>query len=89
MSQTLPPPVAERFRELLEAVDDLLFEVTEPVRQRLVKQLRVSDLAKMVDEGRQLEIVDATDADFNPRTKRRTYPTSHTRYWSAMSETGD
>ena len=78
VSQTLPPPLVERFRELIEAADDLLFEVTEPVRQRLVEQLSGSDLARMIDEGGQLKIVDATDADFAPRTRRRPYPTSHT-----------
>src|SRR5680860_979466 len=36
VTQTLPPPLVSRFRELLEAVDELLFEVTEPVRQRLI-----------------------------------------------------
>ncbi|WP_157356965.1 hypothetical protein [Arthrobacter sp. U41] len=88
-SQTLPPPLVERFRELIEVMDDLLFEMIEPVRQRLIEQLRESDLAKMVDEGGQLEAVYATDADFNPRTRRRPYPTSHTVYWSGASQPGD
>lgn len=85
VSQTLPPRLVDRFGELVEAADDLLFSVTEPVRQRLVDNLSGSDLARMVDAGGQLQIVDATDADFNPRTRRRTYPTSHTVYWSATS----
>jgi len=89
VSQTLPSPLVERFRELVEIVDDLLFEITEQVRQTLVVQLSGSDLARMVDEGSQLEIVDATDADFAPRTKRRRYPTSHTVYSSGTSLTGD
>ena len=88
-SQTLPPPLVERFRELVETADDLLFEVTEAVRQRLAEKLSRTDLARMVDEGGQLEIVDATDADFTPRTRRRPYPTSHTWYWSATSQSGD
>lgn len=89
MSQTLPPRLVERFRELIEAADDLLFDVTEPVRLRLVEQLRGSDLARLVDDGGQLKAVYATDADFNPRTRRRPYPTSHTLYWSATSQPGD
>ena len=83
VSQTLPPPLAERFRGLVEAVDDLLFKVTEPVRQKLVKQLSGSDLAKLVDKGGQPGIRGATDTDFAPLTRRRPYPTSHTIYWSA------
>lgn len=85
VSQTLPPRVVDRFRELVEAADDLLFEVTEPVRQRLVENLNGSDLARMMDVGGQLRIVDATDADFAPRTRRRPYPTAQTVYWSASS----
>lgn len=88
-SQTLPPPLVERFRELIEVMDDLLFEVIEPVRQRLIEQLRESDLAKLVDARGQLKIVDAMDTDFAPRTKRRPYPTSFTRYWSESSQTSD
>ena len=88
-SQTLPPPLVELFRELVETVDDRLFEVTEAVRQRLAEQLSRADLARMVDEGGQLKIVDATDEDFTPRTRRRPYPASHTWYWSATSQTGD
>ncbi|BCW72421.1 hypothetical protein [Arthrobacter sp. NicSoilB8] len=42
--QTLPPPLVERFRELVETVDGPHFQVTEPVRHRLVEQLRQSNL---------------------------------------------
>ena len=85
VSQTLPPRLVDCFRELMEAVDDLLFEVIEPVRQRLVDTLRGSDLATMVNLSGQLRIVEAMDADFSPRTRRRPYPTAHTVYWSATS----
>lgn len=89
VSQTLPPPLVERFRGLVETVDGLLFQVTEPVRQRLVKQLSGSDLAKLVNEDGQLRLFDAMDADFAPRTRRRSYPKSYTYYWSATPQTGD
>ncbi|MDR6413485.1 hypothetical protein [Pseudarthrobacter sulfonivorans] len=89
VSQTLPPPLVERFQKLMEIADDLLFEVIEPVRQRLVEQLSGSDLETMVIDDGRLEIVEAMDTDFNPRTRRRPYPTSHTVYWSATSLTGD
>lgn len=65
LSQTLPPPLVERFRKLVETAEDFLFEAIEPVRQRLVEQLEQSDLARMVHEDGQQKIVDATDADFN------------------------
>ncbi|MBT2536275.1 hypothetical protein [Arthrobacter sp. ISL-69] len=89
VSQTLPPLLVDRFRELVEAADDILFHVTEPVRQRLVDSLSGSDLARMVDAAGQLRIVEATDADFAPRTRRRPYTTKHTVYWSATSLPGD
>ena len=87
--QTLPPRLVERFRELIEAADDLLFDATEPVRQRLFEQLSGSDLATLIDDGGHLKIVDVMDADFAPRTRRRPYPTSHTVYWSVASQPGD
>lgn len=89
VSQTLPLPLVERFRKLVAILDDLLFEVTEPVRQRLVEHLSGSDLETMVIDGGQLQTVEAMDTDFNPRTKRGPYPTSHTVYWSAMSAGSD
>jgi hypothetical protein len=89
VSQTLPPSLVEHFHELVATADDLLFEVTEPIRQRLVKHLSGFDLETMVLEGGQLQTVEAMDTDFNPRTKRGPYPTSHTVYWSAMSPGSD
>ncbi|WP_026539636.1 hypothetical protein [Arthrobacter sp. 9MFCol3.1] len=88
-SQTLPPRLVDRFRQLIDTVDDLLLAVTEPVRQRLVEALSGPDLARMVAEGGRPKIIDAMDADFAPRTKRRPYPTSHTLYWSPTSPAGD
>jgi hypothetical protein len=81
-SQTLPPPLVDRFRELVETVDGLLFRVTEPVRQRLIEELTESDLAEMVARDTRPILINATDAEFNPRTKRRPYPNSHTLHWS-------
>lgn len=82
-SKTLPSPLVDRFRELVEVVDDLLFEVTEPVRQRLIEELGRSDLARMVAEGARPNVIDATDAEFDPRTKRLPYPTSNKLHWSS------
>ncbi|KGJ71940.1 hypothetical protein GY21_18760 [Cryobacterium roopkundense] len=80
--QPLPPPLVSRFLELVKAVDDLLLEVTEPVRQRLMTEMRHADLARMVAEGKSPDVIHSTDADFNPRTKRRAYPSGNTIYWS-------
>lgn len=85
MSQTLPPPLVKRFRDLVQTADDLLSEVTEQVRRRLVEQLTGSDKARIVAEGPLVTTVDALDADFAPRTRRRPYPSSYTRYWSEAS----
>ena len=82
-SQTLPPPLVSRFLELLGAVDDLLFEATEPVRQRLIEELAKSDRAVMVARGARPNVINATDADFDPRTKRLPYPISHKLHWSS------
>ena len=82
-SQTLQPPMVSRFLELLEAVDDLLFEAIEPVRQRLIEKLGGSDRAAMVASGVRTVVINATDADFDPRTKRLPYPISHKLHWSS------
>jgi hypothetical protein len=63
-------------------VDDLLFQVTEQVRQRLIEELGRSNLAEMVARDARPSLINATDAEFNPQTKRRPYPSSHTLHWS-------
>ena len=88
-SQTLPPLIVSRFLALLETVDELLFEVTEPVRQRLIKELGTSDRAGMVAGGARLSLINATDADFDPRTKRSRYPTSNKLHWSSTPLSGE
>lgn len=80
--QPLPGPLLVRFLDLVKTVDELLLEVIEPVRQRLMAEMRRNDLAGMVAEGKLPDIIDMSEADFNPRTKRQPYPTSDTRYWS-------
>ncbi|TFD27737.1 hypothetical protein [Cryobacterium lyxosi] len=87
-SQTLPPPLVSRFLALLETVDELLFEVTEPVRQRLIEQLGRSNRAGMVAGGARPIVINATDADFDPRTKRSRYPTSNKLHWSSTPLSG-
>lgn len=88
-SQTLPPPLVNRFRELVEVVDELLFDVTEPVRQRLIEELARSDLAGMVAEGARPNTINAPDADFDPRTKRLPYPTSNKLHWSPITSSSE
>ncbi|TFD27710.1 hypothetical protein [Cryobacterium lyxosi] len=88
-SQTFPQPMVSRFLELLEAVDDLLFEAIQPVRQRLIKKLGRSDRAAMVARGVRPNVIDALDADFDPRTKRLPYPTSNKLHWSSTPLNGE
>lgn len=87
--QPLLPRQVLRFLELVKTVDELLFEVTEPVRQRLMTEMRRADLVGMVAEGRLPDFVDATDADFKPRTTRQPYPAANTVYWSKAAISGD
>ena len=88
-SQTLPPPLVSRFLELLEVVDDLLFEAIEPVRQRLIEKLGRSDRAAMVTRGVRPNVIDASDSDFDPRTKRLPYPTSNKLHWTLTPLSGE
>ena len=88
-SQTLPPPMVSRFLELVEAVDDLLVEAIEPVRQRLIEELGGSDRAAMVARGVRPIVIDASDADFDPRTKRLPYPTSNKLHWTSTPLSGE
>ena len=67
----------------MDAVDDLLFEVIEPVRQRLFEELRASDRAEMLASGARPTVIDVTDADFNPQTKRLPYPISNKLHWTS------
>lgn len=39
VSQTLPPPLVDRFHKLLVTADDLLYGATEQIRQRLIEHL--------------------------------------------------
>ncbi|TFD68224.1 hypothetical protein [Cryobacterium gelidum] len=80
--QPLPTHHVVRFLELVEIVDALLFEVIEPVRLRLMAEMRRADLAGMMAGGKRPEIVDATDAEFSARSKRKPYPAENTMYWS-------
>ncbi|WP_146068105.1 hypothetical protein [Cryobacterium sp. M96] len=88
-SQTLQPPMVSRFLELLEAVDDLLFEAIEPVRQKLIEKLGGSDRAAMVARGVRPRVINASDADFDPRTKRLPYPTSNKLHWTSTPLSGE
>ena len=88
-SQTLPPPLVSRFRQLLEAVDGLLYEAIEPVRQRLTEDLRGSDRAEMLARGARPKVINATDSDFDPRTKRLPYPITNKLHWSSTPLSGE
>ena len=89
VSQTLPPILVFRFLELVRSVDELLLEVTEPVRQRLIEELGGADLAGMMAGGSRPDVIEATDADVNPRTKRLPHPAAIKLHWSASAITGD
>jgi hypothetical protein len=80
MTSTLPWLVVETFLTLVETMEELLDEAIEQVRTRLEGQLRRTD-PRILAAVAPPEVIEKLAVDFNPRTKRPPYPTSHTIYW--------
>lgn len=76
----LPWLVVQKFRTLVAAMEELLDEAILPVRVRLEHQLRRTD-PKILAAGARPKVLERFAGEFNPRTKRPPYPTSHTVYW--------
>ncbi len=85
---TLPRAVVQRFQTLLEAMDDLVDAALEPVRARLEATMRQVDPRALLADPRPT-VLEKFEDEFNPRTTRRPYPTSHTIYWQQISQDGD
>lgn len=80
ISTTLPSSVANEFRDLIDALQELLDEAIDPIRARLEAGLRNADRDELLSASRP-DVVEKLARDFNPRTKRKLYPDGHTVYW--------
>jgi len=85
---SLPRLVAERFRTLVVAMEELLDVTIQPVRARLENSLRHTDPRVLVADVPPKALEKFAD-EFNPRTKRPPYPTSHTIYWERAAGDGN
>lgn len=80
MITPLPPVVAQKFRTLVEAMTDQLDQAIEPVRARLEAGLRRADPHVLL-AGKRPEVLNKLAREFNPKSKRKPYPTRQTLYW--------
>jgi len=79
----MPP---ESFLDLVEAVIERLDDVIDPVRERLAAELAGSDRVAMLARTRALAGRPLWAADFEARTARPGYPTSHPVYVSVVPD---
>lgn len=77
---SLPRPLVESFRTLVVVMEGLLDAAIDPVRKRLEEGLRAMDPRERA-AGAQPNVLEKLAEEFEPRTKRPPYPTSHTIYW--------
>ena len=77
---SLPWPLVERFRTLVAVLEELLDVAIQPVRARLEDDLRAMDSRERA-AGAPPTVLEKLASEFEPRTKRPPYPTSHTVYW--------
>lgn len=83
--QTLPSSVIRRFRTLVAAVAELLDDAITPIRQRLEADLDGVPL-DVLPSGPKPTVYDKFARDFEPKSKRRPYPTAQTFYWEVTSD---
>lgn len=79
----LPPLVVRQFRTLATTMEALLDVVLFPIRERLKDNLRATDRTDLVDLPRPIEKL---AEEFNPKSTRHSYPTSHTLYWDVSDD---
>lgn len=82
----MPPEQVRSFLDLVEAVLERLDDVIDPVRERLAAELAGSDRVAMLARGRALAGRPLWAADFEARTSRLGYPTSHPVYVSVVPD---
>jgi hypothetical protein len=81
VNNPLPWTVVEQFQQLVATMQELLDDAIAPVRALLATNLMQADRAAMVAKGAKPRVLTKLAQEFNPRTKRPGYPTSHTVYW--------
>ncbi len=80
MTGTLPLHVVRQFRILIDAMEDELDAVLDPVRVRLESELRQADPDELLARPRPKVLAEFPE-DFDPKTKRPPYPSGQTLYW--------
>ncbi|GAA2158605.1 hypothetical protein FHX52_2381 [Humibacillus xanthopallidus] len=88
MISSLPSPLVGRFRTLVAVMEELLDVAIQPVRARLEAALRAMDPRERAT-GALPTVQEKLANEFEPRTKRPPYPTSHTIYWEPGASTDD
>jgi hypothetical protein len=88
MSSSLPRLVVARFETLVEVMEALVDAAIEPVRSRLRHALGQVDPQHLIAADRP-RVVERLEHEFDPRTRRRPYPSSHTVYWQANEGLAD
>lgn len=76
----LPRTVVREFRRLVTMMLNRVDEALVPFRTRLADQLRAADMSERLSRS-QPQVFEKLADDFDARTKRSRYPTSHTLYW--------
>jgi hypothetical protein len=88
VTSSLPRLVTARFETLVEAMEGLLDAAIEPVRARLRRALGQVDPHLLIAADRP-RVIERFEHEFEPRTRRRPYPRSHTVYWQANDGVAD
>lgn len=86
VTSSLPLPLVEKFRTLVAVMEELLDVVIQPVRARLQDDLRAMDPRERAGSAPPT-VLERLALEFEPRTKRPPYPTSHTIFWEPDADT--
>jgi hypothetical protein len=81
----LPDRLVLQFRDLIDAMENRLHEVLEPVRATLINTLTEMDADQLLASAGP-EIQARWAHEFNAKSKRARYPTGHAVYWNRVGE---
>jgi hypothetical protein len=84
--QPLPSEFAAKFRELVEAVDELVGDLIDEVRERILFSVRDVDVAELIANSPPREVTHASSSEFTPRSRRPSFPAAQTFYWSVAGD---
>lgn len=87
MTNPMPMAIAERFADLIGAMEDVVEQATQPVLGRLRNWLK-DESPVTINGWAQPDFVDATDLDFSAARKRKQAP-RFTVYWRMAPLPGD